>query len=1013
MARAVRRYDELAAGYLPRGPAEPATVHVYLGLADFQLRFVTMCAAAGLRERDQYQVGLSRSPGFGTYIAFLKNAGSSLRGVAASGTPPYRRLSTLVDATLSAIQDGSGKSAQFGTIERLRNHVFHGGLLPDGDDGERLTSLVRAATEAISIAVREFLGDAVDETSPGDGGLDDVRLRWPDASLSLWPFICADGGGGWCLFASFVGATPAYVRRDQRQVRIDGRGERLILTLNESMVPKSEDRTFPDFVGELRADLAGFRDPDHEPHHHEVDGVVNLMWVRATSTGTEERSDSFRIGHAEQREWEAEPGHWMPYPTFLRKMANWPVVATRIRQQLQAVEERLIADEQTALGWTSDPGLLIEPLVRLTDLQNDPEPGGAIAFGRLRQEIDQRLAIRGSRTRIYFVAGEAGIGKTRTLLRVALDRAVAVEQESGDEASNARLPLFLYVRSTGQVLNSLQTVVNAAAADTRNLNDEGIRALCRQGLIALFIDGFDELLGGVGYDDALGSLRTWIEDMGGRGVIVVSARSSYYLNQYRSSLQRRRENQDLAVEHRVAMIERWSTDQVGSFLDRHGVSRAGLEKLSHDDRELLGLPFFARVYVESMRADAPRDKSLPDLIVDQYLVRESGKLIMPGDQQKPMLSVEELHRVFAGLAELMAGEHEREVTLEYLQFAAQVALGEEFDNRRGLANRLSVLCGVAVSGGPGTDQRFAFQHELFYDHFLAEAVLQNLRREMFEPVYGALGQAQWRIATVSRVTRLAPKQTRALLSSVGRRGEPLSTDRRAAFYANVAMLSESLSRRLGRMPVSELVEAVFETLDLTGIEAENVRFDGCTFRNLVLPPIGAWRLQFHGCTIGTLWVKEAGTQLRGIEAFEDTAITELTTPSEVVVKQSDIAATLRRLGAALPPAVVDEVGRNEFAEAVDFYLGKIQDRADSIVVWERGHQIANDYSNWANAYGGRHWTDFIKLLEEAGAAELVSQTASGPTKLRVKFLSAIPPLRARDLTDETAARFWKLVEDRR
>jgi hypothetical protein len=728
----------------------------------------------------------------------------------------------------------------------------------------------------------------------------------------------------------------------------------------------------------------------------------------------EERSDCFRIGHAEQREWETTPGTWVPYPTFLRHLANWAVVATRMRQQLQAIEERLITDEQTTLGWANDAVPLIEPMIRFTDLQGVPESRVPVTFDDLRLGIDARLAIRGSQTRIYFITGEAGIGKTRMLLNTALKRALAVEAESGDEASKDRLPLFLYVRSTGQVLNSLQTVVNAAAADTRNLNDEGIRALCRQGLIALFIDGFDELLGGVGYDDALGSLRTWIEEMGGRGVIVVSARSSYYLNQYRSSLQQRRENQDLAVEHRVAMIERWNSPQVAQFLSSHGLDESGVEELSADDRQLLGLPFFARVYVESMRSEAPREKPLPDLIVEQYLVREAGKLVMPGDQYSTLLSVDELHTVFENLADLMAAQHEREVTLEDLQLAAQMAINStDLDIRRGLANRLSVLCGVAFSGGASTDQRFAFQHELFYDYFLAEAVLRSMRPEAFEPVFAALSQAQWRIATVSRITRLAPGQTLTLLDAAAPRAARLAPERQAAFRSNVGLLFQSLSERMKRLPETEIVGAVFEEFDLTEVEAHNTRFDRCRFQTLIVPPTGSWKLRFNDCTIGTLWVKRSsGAALHGIAGFEGTAVSALMTQSEVMENPVRIEASLRQLGVTLPPAP-EAVRQSPLAEAAQFFLGKIQDRADSMVIWERGHLPANEYGGWALSYGERMWADFIKVLEDSGAAEMVQQNAGGPSKQRVKFISSLTALRGRDLADETVARFWKMAETRR
>ncbi|MGW7595046.1 hypothetical protein, partial [Streptomyces rubiginosohelvolus] len=85
------------------------------------------------------------------------------------------------------------------------------------------------------------------------------------------------------------------------------------------------------------------------------------------------------------------------------------------------------------------------------------------------------------------------------MLSAALHR--AAEVASGDQVDG--VPLFLYIRSNGHVLENLVEVVNSAVATTRNLTDLAVKALCRNGVMALLIDGFDELLGGAGFNDAV------------------------------------------------------------------------------------------------------------------------------------------------------------------------------------------------------------------------------------------------------------------------------------------------------------------------------------------------------------------------------------------------------------------------------------------------------------------------------------------------------------------------------
>ncbi|GAA4383912.1 hypothetical protein GCM10023088_51590 [Actinomadura verrucosospora] len=1009
---AAEQFAQLERSYLRSGADGVYTVHECLAASDFHLRFVTMCTAAALRNRDPDQVRLGRSPGYGAYVSYLRTALSILQIPDRSDRAGVERVVRLIESALHVVLDGSGEAGVPG-LEQLRNHVFHGGAIPDGPNGEAWTVRARTAVAETSRAIMEFLSNATTVISAGEAGLDRVELQWTDSRLHLWPFVCADKLGNWCIFSNFTGRLPVYVRRGQQSVRVDGRGEKLMYALYESMVPKLEDRTLPDFIGDLRADLNGFRDRDHELHHDERGGIVNIIWVRATGTGTEERSDNFRIGYGEQREWEEESGRWIPYPDFLRAMANWPVVATRIRQQLQSLEERLLEEEQATLGWArrSSP-VLIEPMIRLTDLQLSHDARPPLPFRALLEEMDERPAVRGSRTRIYFVTGEAGIGKTRALLSTALRRAKQVEAENAGTDSQDRLPLFLYVRSTGQASSSLQTVVGAAVSETRNLNEDAVRTLCRNGLITLFIDGFDELLGGLGYGDALGSLRTWIEAMGGRGVIVVSARSSYYLQQYRTSLQQTQSNRNLAVEHRVALIQRWTDSQVVQFLEQHGLGASERDALGDEDQSLLGLPFFARVFVQATQQDTPRDRPLPDLIIEQYLAREAAKLIAPGDQERPLLDAGELRIAFENLAELMADKGEREVTLDDLQFAVEMGLGStDIESRRGLTDRLSVLCGIAVTGGSAADRRFSFQHELFYDFFLADAILQYLRRGQFEQVLGTLRRAQLRVATVARIVRLAAEQTAILIIRADEvNSASVQAEQLALLRSNIGELWMRLVQRTGRLGIPLIGNATFERLDLTEVELDSIRFVECEFGTLVLPPQGTWAMRLDRCYIETLWVKGQAS-LDGVKSFDGSVVSQMIYRDALLEKPSEVARELHKLGVPVPLRE-DAATESRLEEAASYFLDKIAQRADTVFVLKHGYQSATTNIRWPHEYGDAVWADFIRILQQSGVAELMTLPASGPQILRVKFLASVEALRDRDSSDETIAQFWELAAKR-
>jgi hypothetical protein len=1008
MGSAVERYEELEQSYLPNDNGEDHVIHVYIAAVDFQLRFVTMCTAARLRELDPDQIRLQRSPGFGAFQAYLTHAASFLRNsVQSSLADPTLEL---IRALLDEIQKGNGQDQQFGTLKKLRDHLFHGNPMPTGEAGHIATLRVKSTAIAISGLIRQYLANAEISTISDSSGLNRLEFHWTGKQLDTWPFICVDDAGRLCVLSTFNDMSPVYLRSDQRDVRVKASGDDLVLALSQSMRPPTEDRTFPNLMGDLRADLNGFRDVDHALHPYDMDTEVTVYWVRALSTGAEHRTDRFRIGDSEQRQWwDSDNKIWVPYPDFLRYIANWPVVARRVRQYLTNIESELVASERKVLGWSKPSGDLITPKVKVTGLQ-ESDSDQFMSFDELRQDIDDRLGIRASRTRIYFVSGEAGIGKTRTLVNAALSRAKEIENEEEKVVSHKRLPLFYYVRSTGQNSNSLNTVIEAAGAKTQNLTLENIRALCRNGLVALFIDGFDELLGGVGYENALGSLKVWIDAMNGRGAIVVSARSSYYLNQYTASLLREQQRQVMLVQHRVATVQRWQDWQVEAFLEQNEVDPTVREDLSDDDKSLLGLPFFARVYVESINSGETHVDSLPDLVLQQYLKRESSKLIMSGDQKSPLLDQAELHATFESLARLMAEEGARVLELEDLELAVSDALGEDdLDVRPGLKRRLSVLCGLEVTEGVGSKKLFSFQHELFYDIFLADAMLRDLKDENFGPVVTMLGKAQMRVATISRLVQLAPRTIEQLLKTNVKKVENLPIARQEAYAANLGLMWAILVRQTNALERVKIAGLSFEELDLTKAKVESVSFTDCRFENLKLPAVEARKISFASCSIDTLWVEHDNLPLRGISSFDETSVALLVRQGYLVEKPQKIQEALRELGAPVP-STKPENEKNQFTEAVEFLLQNFSQRVDSVVVYERDLRPADENPRWQMEFGSNAWTTFVKLLNESGAGRLVAIPASGASVLRVRIQS-IEQLRNRDVGDNPAvATFWDRVE---
>ncbi len=995
--------------YVAGTPLAQRSAHELFGTLEFTVRFLGILANSALRADDAVAAPkIARGGGLGTWVAYVRDCQARLALSRGEGS---RRVLDAVDSLLIAYDGGLRQGGDLGVPQSLRNHLLHGGPVPPlSDISAPIATLIEIADGAIGkcLETAELIEDSRDPHC--------VRptLIW-DVKIPLWPLVYRSGDGSWKVFASANGAKLIFHSYGTEEVQANSAPPGLGQALARVLTPIRNSPEIGRFRKDVLSDLRGFSEVgDLNYSVSETDQGFEVWWRKAIGTGEgyEERRDWFRIGPDGVRQWRQEAG-WLPYSAYLRELANWPLVARRIGQSLAEVSRRLSDEERLNLGWTS-ASEVEEREVVVTVSGLDGSDAARQTFSDLIGALDSDLEAHRPQTQVVFINGEAGVGKTRAMIAAATKRSADVEQilEMGPGA--APPPLFLYVGSTGQVLSQLDQVVAAAVSSTRTLTAEAVKALCRNGLMALFVDGFDELLGNVRYADALGSLRPWLEDLGGRGVLVVSARSSYYLGQYKASVQSAGERDELAVVHRVADIHRWDAVEVRSVLEAYGVDPLSMETLEPHDRELLRLPFFARAFIELSRGSvsASVQASLTERLLEQYLAREEAKIVR--EDGTSVITRAELREMFAYVAELMDENSEREADDELLRTAAMFAIGEPIEARSGLSERLPALCGLAVDAG-GLQRRFRFQHEVFFDEFLGIAVRSNIVDGVVTPhFHQMIGLSVWQSATVKRVVTDLPHAdlARVLTGALGR-GDGASRTERATAAANAGSLWEQLLARSHTLEHVVRHARFVNTLDLRDHGSGTLRLLGCDIERLILPAGSDWRVELNGSTVRRIELTSSMKpgQLCDLDVRP---LLEVLTPSELLERTQDIAVYLAASGATLVGVQADGVVRESLGErAATHFLRRAVDRGEYSWILRKNHRVPDEDIHVKRAtedvYGRDAWTAFVNALVACGLASEEPITGSGAAKVRVRLRVGATYILERNVGKPEVAEFWSRV----
>lgn len=584
-------------------------------------------------------------------------------------------------------------------------------------------------------------------------------------------------------------------------------------------------------------------------------------------------------------------------------------------------------------------------------------------------------------------------------------------------------PLYLYIDCSAIQLRSLE---DAIAAEVNRLDvmltPDRAFSMCRNGLLVLLVDGFDELLGGVGYTDALQVLRGVLRKLGQSGTMLISARSAYLANQYRDNLEA---SGDLStvVSHQLLNLEPWSLSEVEGLFKNNPNWLPFRSAIGNEELALLRLPFFARVFDAWVLTHSDvrhGDIRLVQMMLDAYLDREMKKLHAGTftDVTQDQLS-ELLHECCSEM--FVAGS--TDLDQEQFLLCASVALGCDLVAQRtrqdeNLANRISGLCGISVDreGGGSADKRFSFDHRIYYESLLIDVIGERYLSSQPAEGSGAFDREVLSASVLGEVVHKWPQKVSGVVGQVGARCRLGTTLSR-----NIGALYSLMVRERQHLGIIRKLQGIeFADLDLNGVAIDSLDLVDSNIHVLTIDPETSGSLNVIGGRIGTLVLTGgADAHRRGLFSANIRGrcqVEQVHVEAELSGARRRIFELLDQYGWTCSPEMaeaVQENGTSEFEVFVEELLDKLIVRQERVFSIEESSRIPGDGAPYGTFEPmNPKWARLVQVLLDASLAEKKRMNASGPARSRVTLRVPAARIAERDSVDPAISAFWATVRHR-
>lgn len=739
----------------------------------------------------------------------------------------------------------------------------------------------------------------------------------------------------------------------------------------------------------IQSDLASFADPGSSVDLDCNKRDIQAVWEMRGST----RNDIFRVDR-QGSAYKLKGRTKEPYRQFLAgpAMADLRTVATRIHR--------------------SSPRELFVPT------KARRREGGAVTDAiPLLQEL---VADEGSldATRLIMVTGEAGGGKTRVLRELVRQQAQAYLAAEVDA-------LFLYVNAQGRALARLNEALATELQDLRvGLTYHSVASLTRLGLLVPIIDGFDELLGVSGYDDAFSSLTSFLDQLQGEGQLIASARSVYYEEEFRARAGRPTAA-DLSWEEAPVAICDWTDHErsayVGQLATRKGLSSArsaDLERslksvFSGPNESLAQKPFFLARTSELLLADHTFDDGddLLTQLVKGFLHRERHEKLLDR-QQSPLLGHDELESLLCELALEMWNQETRELDTRSVREVAEYVLTIRDVPESTQQIVLEKVLSLALLVRSPYDRGLAFEHEAFFSYFLTRAIVDQYFKAEAD-LRAVLGRSALPEDVADRIgTSLWEEHTSS--ESLQRRADALGGAARQNW-----LRADQVQENAGLILLGLIRSSAVSGREVAGLAVRSVTFPGghlrgvvcrdCSFSEVIFRRTDLADTRFLDCRVNDVLMIEprissnTRLELHGLDPGANIQGLHLLNGSGNVLYDPDevASAVADRGGPALK-------GQNRRIP-VDQGLLHLVERL--MRAYGRANPVCEDDPRHKTVFSDRKWPAVKDLLLRHGIVTSERRPTKGRPKrfLRRQFLPAeiMAGLREDASTSSAIRTFWR------